>query len=113
MFDQTFPKMSGIGKLKTSYASKADGALLVSSLLHRAPRIWIINGKPVTRPGMETIDASTVDTSLLGFRHSYFAGKRRVVDDLGYLLRGLPACLTSAPVGQIGRIEERRIFGSS
>jgi esterase/lipase superfamily enzyme len=91
-FDQKFPKMSGIGKLKTSYTSKADRALLVSSWLHRAARIGITRGEPFARPGMETIDASTVDTSLLSLGHSYFGDKRTVITDLGYLLReGLPA----------------------
>jgi hypothetical protein len=42
--------------------------------------------------GMETIDASTVDTSLLSLGHSYFGGKRTAITDLGYLIReGLPA----------------------
>jgi esterase/lipase superfamily enzyme len=90
MFEQTFPKVSGIGKLKTSYASKTDRALLLSSWLHRAPRIGISHGEPFVMTGMETIDASMVDTSLLG--HGYFAGQRTVVEDLGFLLReGLPA----------------------
>jgi esterase/lipase superfamily enzyme len=92
MFEQKFPKMNGIGRLKTSYASRTDRALQISSLLHRAPRIGITHGEPFTTPGMETIDASTVDTSLLSVGHSYFGDKRTVITDLGYLLReGLPA----------------------
>ena len=92
MFEQKFPKMSGIGKLKTSYASKADRALLLSSWLHRATRIGITRGEPFRRKGMETIDASMVDTSLLSLGHSYFVDKRAVLTDLGFLLReGLPA----------------------
>jgi esterase/lipase superfamily enzyme len=92
VFDQKFPRMSGVGKLKSSYASKADRALLLSSLLHHANRVGIVRGEPITRKGMETIDASTVDTSLLSLGHGYFAGERTVVEDLGHLLRhGLPA----------------------
>jgi esterase/lipase superfamily enzyme len=92
MFEQKFPKMSGIGKLKTSYASNSDRALLLSSWLHRATRIGITRGEPFVMKGMETIDASTVDTSLLSLGHSYFGNKRTAITDLGYLLReGLPA----------------------
>jgi esterase/lipase superfamily enzyme len=92
VFDQKFPKMSGIGKLNTSYTSKTDLALLVSSWLHRATRIGFTSGEPFARPGMETIDASKVDTSLLSLRHSYFGNQRPVLTDLGYLIReGLPA----------------------
>src|SRR5579863_3920980 len=92
MFEQKFPKMSGIGKLKTSYASKADRALLLSSWLHRGTRIGFTRHEPFVKKGMETIDASRVDTSLLSLGHSYFGDKRLVITDLGYLLReGLPA----------------------
>ena len=36
-------------------------------------------------PGIETIDASQVDTSLLG--HSYFAEASTVLSDIYYLIR--------------------------
>jgi esterase/lipase superfamily enzyme len=102
IFEQMFPNMTGIGELKSSYTSKADRALLLSSWLHRAPRIGIINGEPFTRTGMETIDASTADTSLLGLRHSYFAGT--VVEDLGYLLREGPPAARRAVVQPQGTV---------
>ncbi len=91
-FQQKFPKMSGLGKLKTSYVSRKDRALLLSSWLHRARRIGISDGEPFVSKGMETIDASSVDTSLLSLGHGYFGDTRSVITDLGYLLReGLPA----------------------
>jgi hypothetical protein len=43
----------------------------------------------VVLDGFDTIDASAVDTSLLG--HSYFAGSRSVLSDLLQLLKdGMP-----------------------
>lgn len=87
IFEQKFPKIRDIGKLKTSYASTTDRALLLSWTLHRAPRLGITDGEPITRPGMETIDASAVDTSLLGLRHSYFTDKPTVIADLASLLQ--------------------------
>jgi esterase/lipase superfamily enzyme len=92
VFEPKFSKMGSIGKLKTSYASKADRALLLSSWLHNAPRIGITRGEPFVMQGMETIDASTVDTSLMSLGHSYFGDKRTAITDLGFLIReGLPA----------------------
>ncbi|MBV8524634.1 MAG: alpha/beta fold hydrolase [Acetobacteraceae bacterium] len=92
LFEQKFPNILGIGRLKTSYASKGDRALLLSSWLHRAARIGLIRGEPYVSTGLETVDASVVDTSLLSLGHSYFGQKRSTITDLGYLLReGLPA----------------------
>lgn len=44
----------------------------------------------VLREGMETVDASLVDTDLVG--HSYFAENRSVLSDIFYIIKqGLPA----------------------
>jgi hypothetical protein len=42
----------------------------------------------VTYPGIETIDATTVDSSLLG--HSYYGSNVSVLTDVGHLLRNEP-----------------------
>lgn len=90
-FEKKFPKMAGCGDLVTSYASKADRALLLSSRLHAGNRIGFVSGgQPYVTAGLETIDASLVDTGILG--HSYFGDVRSVLTDIGYLLREcLPA----------------------
>lgn len=90
LFEQKFPKLTGKGEWFTSYASKRDRALLISSFLHRAERVGLIRYEPYVTDGLETIDATAVDTDLLG--HSYFGNERSVLTDLGYLLReGFPA----------------------
>ena len=65
----------------TMYANYKDRALLLSKLFHFYRRagstIVIVNG-------MDTIDASRVDTSLT--RHSYFGDSRTVLADLSALL---------------------------
>ena len=72
----------------TLYASRGDRALWASSILHAAERIGHIQGTgPFIARGIETIDATTVDTSLLGIRHGYFSDRVTVLDDLGTLLR--------------------------
>ncbi|NTV17269.1 MAG: alpha/beta hydrolase [Chlorobiaceae bacterium] len=89
-FRQLFPKIREKGSLYTSYASKSDRALLLSSILHKADRIGIAKGDPFVIDGMETIDATKVDTGFLG--HGYFAEKASVITDLADLIgKGLPA----------------------
>ncbi len=83
-FRQLFPKLIGPERHFTSYASKRDRALLLSSLLHKAERVGIYKGEPFVFPGLETVDASKVDTGLLG--HGYFAEKARVIDDIAELV---------------------------
>jgi len=90
VFRQKYPRMAEGGTRATSYVSRTDLALFLSSLLHRADRIGITRGEPFVIEGMETVDATAVDTSLLG--HSYFGSERSVLTDLGFLIReGLPA----------------------
>ncbi|HAY26283.1 MAG TPA: hypothetical protein DCY47_01935, partial [Candidatus Accumulibacter sp.] len=64
------------------------------ALLHRAERVGAIDGTPFTTDGLETIDATAVDTSVLGLGlgHSYFADQRSLLTDIGILVgAGLPA----------------------
>jgi esterase/lipase superfamily enzyme len=76
----------------TLYASSRDEALQVSERLAGYPRAG--EGEPhiVLVPGIDTVDASAVDTSVLGLSHSYFADNQTILSDLFYLIRGsLPA----------------------
>jgi hypothetical protein len=41
-------------------------------------------------PGVDTIDASTVNFSLLGINHSYWADKLEVLRDLANVLQKVP-----------------------
>ncbi|MFH0996091.1 MAG: alpha/beta hydrolase [Pseudomonadota bacterium] len=84
IFRQFFPKIRKYGHLYTSYASKNDRALLMSSFLHKADRIGIIKGEPFVTEGMETIDATKADTSSLG--HGYFADDNLVIKDISALI---------------------------
>lgn len=68
----------------TLYASSNDKAIKASKTIHEYPRAGESVPEVVVVPGLDTIDASNVDTSLLG--HSYFAEKRTVISDLFYLI---------------------------
>lgn len=69
----------------TLYASTEDAALMASRFAHAGQARAGDAGKDlVLMKGLETIDASTVDTSLIG--HSYFAESRSVLSDMYYLI---------------------------
>ena len=68
----------------TLYASSYDQALRVSKTLHGYPRAGESGEGLVLAQGLETIDVSGVDLSMLG--HSYYGDVARVVDDLKTLI---------------------------
>ena len=68
----------------TLYASSKDRALDISNDLHGYPRAGESGEHLVVVEGLDTIDASQVDTDLLG--HSYFAQTRALLSDLYLLL---------------------------
>lgn len=88
------PKLVGTDSAKTPvtlYASSNDRALRASYAVHGSPRAGDTRRGVVLFPGIETIDASSVDTSLIG--HSYYAENRSVISDIFYLLHTeLRAC---------------------
>ncbi|MGH9592082.1 MAG: alpha/beta hydrolase, partial [Bryobacteraceae bacterium] len=72
----------------TLYASSGDEALKTSEKLSGYPRAGEGGDQILVAPGMDTIDASSVDTSLLGLGHSYFADNSTILSDLFRLIRG-------------------------
>ena len=83
--EQIAPAMAQAGYPVTLYASSADVALLASKAVHGSPRAGDAGRGLVLVDGIETIDASAVDTSL--DKHSYFAKSRSVLADIFYLVR--------------------------
>lgn len=70
----------------TLYASSNDEALAMSEKMHGYPRAGDSGAQLVVIPGIDTIDVSSVDTSLLG--HSYYGSNGTVLADLLDLLNG-------------------------
>lgn len=64
----------------TLYASSRDRALLLSRYFHNYQRLGETQPQLIVADGMDTIDASLVDTSLLG--HSYIGDVKSIVTDL-------------------------------
>ncbi|MCX5696571.1 MAG: alpha/beta hydrolase [Candidatus Omnitrophica bacterium] len=68
----------------TLYASSEDKALQISKTFHGYPRAGDSGLGLVVVSGIETIDATDVDTSFWG--HSYFAENRSVISDIFSLI---------------------------
>lgn len=81
------PKLISASNRVTLYASSNDLALKASSSLHGGQRLGETKPDIVTLPGMESIDASTVPTDLLG--HSYYGDSMTVLTDLRKLVEGV------------------------
>jgi esterase/lipase superfamily enzyme len=78
------PAMQASAERVTLYASSYDQALRVSKTLHGYPRAGESGEGLVLAEGLETIDVSGIDLSMLG--HSYYGDVVRVVDDLKTLI---------------------------
>lgn len=87
--EQIAPAILGTGKRVTLYASANDEALTLSKKVHGYPRAGDAGEGLVVVAGVDTVDASRVETSLTG--HSYFGDNRTVLDDIFRLVRlGMP-----------------------
>ena len=83
--DTIAPAITATAERVTLYASSKDRALLVARLLDQAPRAGDSGRELIVLPGLETIDVSEVDLSLLG--HAYYGDNQTVLDDIRLLLR--------------------------
>lgn len=85
-FVQLATKFRGCAARVTLYASSRDVALLASKFVHGYPRAGEAGGALTVVDGIDTIDASLVDTSLVGLHHSYFGEKRSILNDMFNLI---------------------------
>jgi esterase/lipase superfamily enzyme len=86
VFTQLAQDIQKAGERITLYASSKDEALVASQKFHGGfPRAGESGRAIVAVSGVDTIDASSVDTGLLG--HSYYLGKDSILSDLFNLLR--------------------------
>lgn len=78
------PAFTASGQVVTLYASSKDLALVASKKVHGNPRAGDSGQGLVVVQGIETIDATNVDTNLLG--HSYCFESKSVIADMYYLI---------------------------
>ncbi len=78
------PALASAGRPITLYASSKDKALIASKGLHGYPRAGDSGQGLVIVPGIETIDATSVETDLVG--HNYFTENRSLLGDIFTLI---------------------------
>lgn len=84
------PALTQVANQVTLYASSSDQALIASKQVHGYPRAGESGPMVVVVPGVETIDVSGIDLSLLG--HSYYGDNESMLRDLYEVVRArLPA----------------------
>jgi esterase/lipase superfamily enzyme len=86
VFKQLASTINKAANRVTLYASSKDVALAASKRFHGYSRAGDSRDSIVVVPGVDTIDASMVDTSFLG--HSYYGDSRSVLSDLFNVLQG-------------------------
>jgi esterase/lipase superfamily enzyme len=84
LFGQISPSICRAASRVTLYVSSWDGALMLSSGLHKGTRVGLL---PVHREGMDVVDTLGLDTSLRNLKHSYLFDSQPVLTDMYYLIR--------------------------
>jgi esterase/lipase superfamily enzyme len=102
-FRQAYPSLRGAFARGTLYASSNDRALLASKEIHRGARAGDSGDGIVLAEGLESVDVSAVDSSLLG--HSYYGENKSVITDLRLLLN------TRAGAARRPGLETRTVSG--
>lgn len=93
------PSLIRIAKQVTLYASSDDQALIASKQVHGYPRAGETGDQLVVVPGVDTIDVSGIDLSLLG--HSYYGDSELMLRDLfEVILSRLPAAKRSTLISR-------------
>jgi esterase/lipase superfamily enzyme len=88
LFRQVAPQIAASAERVTLYASSRDAALQAAQQLAGYPRAGEAGPHIVVVVGVDTIDASAVNTSVLGVGHQYYADNSTILSDLFGLIRG-------------------------
>ena len=91
LFKQMAAEMRVSARRITLYASSRDEALRLSNTFAGYQRAGEGTPHLLVVPGIDTVDASAVNTSLLGFYHDYFADNTTILSDLFHDFMGVPA----------------------
>jgi esterase/lipase superfamily enzyme len=102
LFRRAAAKLTGAAARVTLYASDKDEALVLSEHNAGYKRAGQAGRDLVIVPGMDTIDATQVETAILGLRHLYYADNSTIISDLFHLLRGRSPADRSARLEAVG-----------
>ncbi|MBI1386599.1 MAG: alpha/beta fold hydrolase [Rhizobiales bacterium] len=84
--DQIAPRITAMNSRVTLYTSTKDTALATSKGVHGYPRAGDFAALAILPAKVEVIDASEVDTDMLG--HSYYGNAHSVLSDMCHLITG-------------------------
>ncbi|MEM6278972.1 MAG: alpha/beta hydrolase [Verrucomicrobiota bacterium] len=100
--DQILSKLAYATDTLTMYASSDDTALKLSQSIHGNSRLGLSGASLLVMQGMDTVNASGIDTSMLG--HGYYGSHKVVVTDIfNLVIKGLEPVkreLTPGPLGE-------------
>jgi esterase/lipase superfamily enzyme len=100
--DQILPKITAASDKLTMYASSDDTALKLSQTIHGNGRLGLSGDEILVTPGMDTINASGIDTSMLG--HGYYGSHKVVVADIfNLIIKGLEPPKRKLILGELGQ----------
>jgi esterase/lipase superfamily enzyme len=78
------PALAQVARRVTLYASSNDQALVASTKIHGYTRAGLSGEHLVVAPGLDTVDVSPIDTSLIG--HSYYGDNPLMIRDLAAVI---------------------------
>jgi len=115
--DKIAPQLLTANRRVTLYASSNDKALKFSKFINGGNRLGDADPSIVVLPGMDSIDASNVETDLLG--HSYYADARSVLSDLFEVVRDTGSATARSlleevltPMGHFWRFKPKQDIGT-
>ena len=83
IFQQTSPTLRSLSRRVTLYICECDWALTSSKEVHDGPRVGMIKA---SYPGMDVMDAGTLDRAVININHSYLLENQIVLYDLFQLI---------------------------
>lgn len=83
IFQQTSPTLRSLSHRVTLYVCQCDWALTSSKEVHDGPRVGMTKG---SYPGMDVMDAGTLDHAVININHSYLLEDQIVLYDLFQLI---------------------------
>lgn len=83
--EQIAPYLSGKADRYSMYVSSMDAALMLSDRIQKGNRAGLALNEIVVVDGIDTIDASPINTSVLG--HSYFGDERELIMDIYHIIQ--------------------------
>lgn len=83
--EEIAPRLTGLANHVTLYASQNDLALKASRAVNGYPRAGDVGANILILNGIDTIDVTQIDTSLMG--HAYYGDNTTVISDIYALLK--------------------------